>query len=404
MLPKRSLFQLLEERHFPHHKMAFLVGPRQAGKTFLAKALLKEHSCSPLYYNWDDAYQKKKLLKDAYSFEKDFPSAKQPLVVFDEIHKYSRWKNFLKGVYDRFYPEVDFLITGSGRLDVYKKGSDSLFGRFFIYHLLPLSVGELLENGLTPLSKQFQNFEENKKARILYENLWNYSGFPDPYLKKDEAYYQQWENLRRELVLRQDVRDLSSVKELGMMEHLFHLLPERVGSPLSINSLTQDIETTFKTIQNWIHILERVYYLFCISPYSKKMARAIKKEKKVFLWNWRELEDEGKRFENLVAVHLKKFVSLYNDFGLAKLSLHYLRDKNKREVDFILLKNEKPWVLIEAKLSDQAVSKDLLYYSDLLKPEHVFQIVSTPNVYFKKTTETQKAWVMSADRFLAGLV
>ena len=163
MIP-RTLDSLLKTYHFPYRKMAFLAGPRQVGKTTLAKLLLKQRETTSLYYNWDNVRQKRLLLKDPYAFEKDIPITKErSLVVFDEIHKYPRWKNYLKGVFDQFGAELDFLVTGSGRLNIYKKGADSLVGRFFLYTLLPLSVGEISHHSLKNVNDLFKEFPSPTK-------------------------------------------------------------------------------------------------------------------------------------------------------------------------------------------------------------------------------------------------
>ena len=404
MIP-RTLETLLETHHFSHRKMAFLAGPRQVGKTTLARGSLNAHGTPMLYYDWDDFRQRKRLLKDPYAFEQDVPvDARRPLVVFDEIHKYSQWKNYLKGVFDRYGQAMDFLVTGSGRLNIYKRGADSLFGRFFMYNLLPLSLGEIEHHSIPPGATLFEEFSGPKRSqRDAYESLLHCSGFPEPFLKASSSFLNRWENARKELVLRQDIRDLTSVREIGSVEHLMLLLPEKIGAPLSINSLCGDIGVSFKTIAHWMEILERVYYLFTVMPYAQKISRSIKKERKVYFWNWVEVEDASRRFENFVACHLQKLVTMTNDFGLAKLELRYCRDKDAREVDFLLLKEGKHWILVEAKMADSTPSPSLYRFMKALGLKKSFQVIDSPGAHFKRASPEGTVHVLSADIFLRDL-
>lgn len=402
----RTLTLLLAERHFPHQKMALLGGPRQVGKTTLAQKLLKNRGTSGLYYNWDDFEQKKRILKDPYAFERDLPPThrKRPLLVFDEIHKYPRWKNYLKGTYDKFHDHLDFLVTGSGRLNVYKKGADSLFGRYFFYNLLPLTLGEILRRPAGEAADLFKEFAApSAHFAEATKHLLLFSGFPEPYLKADSSFLNRWEATRKDLVVRQDIRDLTGVREISLLEQLMHLLPDKIGSPLSINSLTTDIGASFKTVKNWIDILERVYYLFSIPPYAKRISRAIKKERKVYFWNWAELKDQGRHFENFIAGHLKKMTTLYNDFGLGHFDLHFCRDRLGHETDFLVTREGQPWILVEAKHQETEPHPALKKFMPALGLKESFQVISTPGIHFKKTLPEGIIHVISAEIFLAGL-
>lgn len=403
---ERTLIHLLKKYHFPHQKMLFLAGPRQVGKTTLARIFLKERPSS-VYYNWDDVKQKRELLKDPYAFENRLSvtqSQQRPLVVLDEIHKYSSWKNYLKGVYDKFQEDIDFIVTGSGRLNIYKKGADSLLGRYFMYNLLPLSLGEVLQPTLPALSKLFKEFPEtSSKTQSIFEQLLHFSGFPEPFLKGDKSFLARWETTRKELILRQDIRELTNVREIDLVDHLMLILPEKIGSPLSLNSLTTDIDVSFKTVQNWLRILERVYYLFSITPYAGGIKRSIKKERKIYFWNWQEAKDEAQRFENFLACHLQKMVTLYNDFGLLNLSLHYCRDKNAREVDFLIVKDNKPWILLEAKLNETSPSSSLVSFMKALGLKEAFQVVSAFNIHTLKRFDHGNIRVISAATLLSSL-
>lgn len=388
--------------------MLFLAGPRQVGKTTLAKHILAERKCSNLYYNWDEYDQRKKLLKDPYAFEKDIPlkkSRKNPLIVFDEIHKYPRWKNYLKGVYDKYSSEMDFLVTGSGRLNIYKKGGDSLFGRYFMYNFFPLSLTECLQTDTKLTNINFSDFPPpNKENEDILEQLLSFSGFPEPYLKADKSFLRRWQKDHHELIIKQDIRDLTNVRDISLMEMMMTYLPARIGSPLSLNSLAEDVDTSFKTIKNWIDILERVYYIFSILPYYKNIKRAIKKERKIYFWNWLEAANEAGIFENLIACHLKKLADTLTDFGIEDVQLRYCRDKEQREVDFLLLRDNKPWTLVEAKLSDRGVSKSLTHFMSALGLREAFQVIRDEGVHFVRKVEGGRVHIISADIFLNALL
>lgn len=401
----RVYFDLLLKHHFPHEQMLFLAGPRQVGKTTLAKTLLKKFGCEKLYYNWDDPVQKRSLKAQPFAFETLLPSSttkqNNQIIVFDEIHKQARWKNYLKGVYDRFHGKIKIIVTGSGRLNTYKKGSDSLMGRFFMYQMAPFSVGELL--GFHPIQelKQFKlKFTEKKESSSSFDRLLKYSGFPQPYLKKEESFLARWNNLQQDLILHQDIRDLSNVREISLIDHLMNLLPVKIGSPLSTNSLTEDLEVSFKTVKNWLSILDRVYYLFGIPPYSGNMTRALKKERKIYLWNWTLCTDPAKKYENLLACHLKKTVDILNDFGLAHAGLFYCRNKDGTETDFLLTLDKKPHLLIEAKLGDLNPDSSLRHYMRALNLKTAFQVIREPGHDFTRHLPEGEIRVISAHHFL----
>lgn len=403
----RVYFDLLLKHHFPHDQMLFLAGPRQVGKTTLAKLFLKKFGCQNLYYNWDDSTQKRKLIADPFAFETAIPSRLKhtPVIVFDEIHKHARWKNYLKGVYDRLNERVKIVVTGSGRLNVYKKGADSLLGRFFMYQLAPFSVGELLRiESFKELRFLQLKFSEKKESPMIFKRLLKFSGFPQPYLKHDETFLKRWNDLQQDLILHQDVRDLSNVREISLIDHLMTLLPDKVGSPLSTNSLTEDVGVSFKTIKNWLSILERVYYFFEIPPYNSKLSRAIKKEKKIYFWNWTIVSNESNRYENLLAAHLKKTVNILNDFGLADAGLFYCRNKDGLETDFLLTLNKKPCHLIEAKLTDTTPDSSLRHYMRALGLKKAFQVVGNQGIDFIRRTPEGEIRVISADRFLTAFL
>ncbi len=386
-----------------HGKMAFLSGPRQVGKTTAAREFQKTFSQS-LYLNWDIITDQKKLLKSPYFFEEGNRDPAQPfLVVLDEIHKYARWKNYLKGAYDGYHRDFRFLVTGSGRLDLFRKGGDSLLGRYLGAPLFPLSVGEL--SGRLPSWAQFQESLRDPPAAKAgtpeaYRGLLRFSGFPEPFLKADARFYNAWFQERKSVLVREDIRDAANIRDISLMEILSHLVPDKVGAPLSINSLREDVGVAFETARDWLLLLEQFFYLFRIAPFSGSVARALRKESKVYLYDWVEVPQEGFRFENMVALHLHKAVQTWRAMGEGDIGLHYVRDKEKREVDFLLTEKNRPICLIECKLSDTALSPALSHYQDRLRVPVAVQLVHAGGICRKTSRSGATQWVISADRWL----
>ncbi len=330
-------------------KMVFLGGPRQVGKTTLALSLLdgQKLPAKSYYFNWD-LKTARKAIKNL-----EWPSESKR-ISFDEIHKGRGWKNLIKGIYDTHKEEVQFLITGSARLNAFQKGGDSLLGRFYYYRLHPLSLPELGFNNL--------------------DQLFNFGGFPEPYLKADKRFHQRWTSGRLERLIKEDIRDLTRIRDLDKLETLAETLPERVGSALSINSLIEDLEVDFKTCKNWINSLASIYYCYLISPFGAPKIRAVKKEQKLYLWDWSQVEDKGARFENMLASHLLKFAHYRQDTEGLKTEVRYLRDHQKREIDFVYLENNKPLFAVEAKLKKSAVSKHLYYFEERTQIPKFYQV------------------------------
>jgi len=402
---KRNIHDVTKIILEKYGKMVFISGPRQSGKTTLSKQILNEMRQGS-YFNWDIVNHQKKLIKDPYFFEKENRDLQRKfLVVFDEIHKYSKWKNYLKGVYDGYAGEFSFVITGSGRLDLFKKGGDSLLGRYFSLPLFPLTIGEILG-----VQIEWRNFKEhlidmqsNPKSRKTYELLFNFSGFPEPFIKSSEKFYNMWFQERKSLLIREDIRNAYAVREISNIEILSNLLPERIGSPLSINSLSEDVGASFDTVKDWLLILEQFYYFFRIKPFSKSISRSIKKEAKAYLYDWVEAQDESSRFENIVALHLFKATKLWRSLGQAYTELFYLRDREKREVDFVLTDRGKPFVLIECKLSDDNISNNLMIFQRKTNAPFAIQVVNKKGISKKMRQNGFTQWIVSAERFLAML-
>jgi hypothetical protein len=360
-------------------KMAFLVGARQVGKTTLARSLVVPEGA---YFNWDSEPDRRLLVRSPGEFWRERAAgAGRTRIVLDEIHKYPRWKRFLKGLYDAHRDELEMLVTGSGRLDVYQRGGDSLLGRYFLHRLHPFTVGELLAGGkqelLAPsrLLERLEDVPERPGAAEALERIERFTGFPEPLFRGKEDFLGRWRRTRRNLVLREDLRDLTRIRELGLLESLVLLLPDKIGSPLSVNGLAEDLGVAFNTVRDWIAALERLYFLFELRPFAGKLARTLRREAKVYFFDPSETPSDGARFENLVALHLLKLVDAWNDRGQGEFALHYVRDKEKREVDFLVVEGRRPFLMLECKLSERDDARSLDYFAERLAPRKAVRLV-----------------------------
>jgi len=324
-------------------KMVFLGGPRQVGKTTIALQLLTPpNKTNPAYLNWD-VLANRKLIREAM-----LPSDKK-LYVLDEIHKFKRWRGLVKGFYDQYYPNKNFIVTGSARLDYYRKGGDSLQGRYHYWRLHPLSLSEV-SSGKT------------QEAQAALRDLLEYGGFPEPFKKSDKRFWRRWSRERIDRVINEDLRDLENVQDLSLIELLVAELPNKVGSQLSLNSLAEDLEISPRSVDRWISMLERLYFCYRIAPFGSRQIRAIKKAQKLYLWDWAAVEEHGARFENLVASHLLKYCHYIEDSQGYRMEIRYLRDTDCREVDFVVLKDRKPQFAVECKTGERGISKHIAYF------------------------------------------
>lgn len=333
-------------------KMVFVGGPRQVGKTTFALHLLgRRRGSHPGYLSWDDLSHREAVLRG------EIPS-KQRLVVFDEIHKYARWRALVKGLYDRHSPRVRFLVTGSARLDYYRKGGDSLQGRYHYHRLHPFSLREL----------------DRKPTREHLESLLRFGGFPEPLLTGDEVAWRRWQRESRQRVVYEDLRDLERVRELSLIELLLEALPGRVGSPLSVASLRDLLQVSHESIERWITMLERLYVCFRIPPYGTARIRAVRKEQKLYFWDWSRVPDDGHRFENLVASQLLKYCHFQEDTQGHTMELRFLRDTDKREVDFVVLRDGRPSFAVECKTGERTAAPALRYFRQRAPIPKCFQV------------------------------
>jgi len=367
----RPLYLKIWQELSEHKNMIFLAGPRQAGKTTLAK-LISRNFPNHLYFNWDIQEDRVRLFENPTFFtEIERKDATIPLIVFDEIHKYKEWKNYLKGIYDQFHQSFKILVSGSGRLDLYQKGSDSLAGRYFLFHLWPFTIGEL-GNKRREISDFLDNPLQidmigNRKLSALWKQLATVSGFPEPFTLGKETFYRRWSSTYSRQIIREDIRDLTHIKSVTEMETLFMLLPSKIGSPISMPSLARDLKVSYNSIHSWLAKLETFFLTFSISPWTKKITRAIHKEKKFYLWDTPRIKDAGARFENLVALELYRAVNCWNDMGYGDFTLHFIKNKEQNEIDFLIAKDNKPLLMVETKLSDTHPSTPLRKFQRMLK-------------------------------------
>jgi len=317
-------------------KMVFVSGPRQVGKTTLARHL---PGAKAGYLNWDVAEHRERILA------RELPPGL--FWVFDEIHKYRGWRNYLKGLFDNRRKGQRILVTGSARLDVYRFSGDSLQGRYHMLRLHPLSAAEL---GIT------------KQAD--FEQLLELGGFPEPFLGGSAVDARRRSREYRNLLIREEVMSLEQVQDLGNLELLILRLPDLVGSPLSINALREDLRVSHKTVDNWIQILERLYAVFRIMPFGPPAVRAIKKAQKHYHFDWTLVKDPGAKFENLVASHLLKWIHYQQDTQGLDVELRYFRTRDGREVDFVVTEDREPRLAVECKLSDTNPGRGLRYLRD----------------------------------------
>ena len=373
-------------------KMVFVGGPRQVGKTTLSRDFVAAHFKSNAYFNWDNRADRKAIIAASWPGDAE-------LLIFDEIHKYRQWKGLIKGEYDKLKDTFKFLVTGSARLDLYRRGGDSLQGRYHYYRLHPFTLAEtegiLYKSSILKELPIGQGFHQD-----TLNELDVFGGFPDPYIKQSKRQLRRWHNEKIERMCREDILDIQSIRDIGNMKLLSDILSSKVGSLLSLNAIREDLEVSHRAVTHWMDILESFYYHFRIYPYSTKKIRSLKKEPKLYLWDWSEVEDEAARFENLIASHLLKFVHFITDYEGYRAELYFLRDVDKREVDFLVTIDAKPWFAVEAKLSDTNLSPNLLYFKERLSIPYIYQTVKR-----EKIDRLEKgARIISAGKFLSGLI
>jgi len=375
-------------------RMVFIGGARQVGKTTLALYIAKNYFTNYSYLNWDSRDDRRDIMKSHLKADAE-------ILIFDEIHKYKSWKNYIKGIYDKHKDRFKIIVTGSSRLDIYRKGGDSLMGRYRYYHLHPFSLAELSGNFTIPaVSNELLFPGDTENLRDAYMHVLKYGGFPEPLLAKKERTLRRWQNERLDRLVKEDIRDLHNIRDLSTLQLLVDILPEKVGSLLSLNSMREDLQVSHKTIAHWMEVLETFYYHFRIYPFHHLKIRSLKKEPKLYLWDWSGINEKGARFENLVASHLLKMCHFLFDNQGYKAQLNYLRDVDGREVDFLISIDNKPWLAVEVKTGSTSVAKNLHYYGARLKIPYIYQVVDIAGIDIIKDLVR----VISADKFLSALM
>ena len=394
------IYGTMMEAHLrDYRQMVFISGPRQVGKTTISESL------ASVYLSWDDEDVRKAIQSGqrtlAAKYGIDKPTSSRRVVVFDEIHKYSRWKQFLKGFYDIYGKSWRIVATGSARMDVYKKGGDSMMGRYFPYRMHPLSVAELIDTSLPG---------ENliRMPRMLSDEEWNalvrFGGFPDPFVNRDPRFSRRWNALRFEQLTKTDMRDLTRIGELDQLAALAEILGGRSGEQLVYKSLGCDLGIDEKTVKKWIKTLRYLYFGFEVRPWFKNVENSIRKMPKWYMRDWANVTDSGKRAETFVACHLLKAVEGWTDLGYGDFSLGYLRDKSRREVDFVVVRDGEPWFLVEVKKSEESLSDALGFFQRRLGAKHAFQVVLDADYEDVDCFASSGPVVVPARTFLSQLV
>jgi len=365
----RLYTHILQDHLARYSEMAFVSGPRQVGKTTTCR------SVADAYLNWDNEDHRRILLRGpsaiAAAIQTRQVRPKPPVVVIDEVHKHPRWKNLLKGFFDTYRDQVRVLVTGSSRLDIYRRGSDSLMGRYLLYRMHPLSVAECLRTTLPGTIIQRQQ----ELPASDWDALWEHGGFPGPFVRRDSRFTRQWRLLRREQLSREDLREVTMVQDIGTLEVLMQILAEQSSQQLVYSNLAQEVCVSSETVKRWLDLLTRLHYGFVVRPWFANLAKAYRKEPKWFLRDWSGIADAGARAETFVACHLLKAVEGWTDLGLGEFELRYIRDIHKREVDFVVVKDKKPWCLVEVKVADTHFAPALEHFQLKTKAPHAIQVV-----------------------------
>jgi hypothetical protein len=403
---ERSLFHIAFADTWGR-QMRFITGPRQSGKTTLARIKLKTAGSQKLYYLWDLRSVRNRYKANELFFTSDSPPRKETKqwVCFDEIHKINRWKNILKGIFDATQENYQFIVTGSSKLDIFRKAGDSLSGRYFTFQLFPLTLKEAIGRPQIEKSECANPFDfiltqinrQAKNGQKALEQLLAYSGFPEPFLTSKTEFQKKWARDYLDSVITEDIGLLTRIVDREKLHDLYQLFPEMIGSPVSENSLAAHLESNPVTIKNYLRKLQDFYLAFKVIPYSRNIKRALLKAAKWYLYDWTRIKDPYKRFENYIAVELNSRVSAWQDITGTEFNLAYIRDKNKQETDFIILKERKPWLMVEVKYSDMPIENHHLVVSNVLGGIPVVQVCFENNI---ASQEKKNAFRISASRFL----
>lgn len=401
---RRLYEQILAEHFREERKMCFLMGPRQVGKTTTSRQIAGLRARS-LYLNWDNFDHQKQITAGpgrlAEELRLNVLAEDRPLLILDEIHKYPRWRSLVKGLFDTYGEAADVLVTGSARLSAFHRSGDSLAGRYFSYRMHPFSVAELArpEVGEAPGERPPAAIDDEAFAALL-----RFGGFPEPLSRASERFALRWQRLRHQQLFREELRDLTRVQEVGKVQTLAQLVLQRAGELVTYSSLADGLDASIDSVKRWLAVLENLYFFFPLRPWFRNVARSLRKEPKFYLWDWSLVDDPGRRFENLVASALLKAVHLWTDDGLGELGLHFLRDKEKREVDFLVSRGGEPWMLVEAKLSGRAaLSPSLLRFQEQLGADLALQVALDLPYVDRSCFDLSRPTIVPARTFLSQL-
>lgn len=391
-------------------QMRFIAGPRQCGKSFLARQYLERMNMLRLYYSWDDRSIREAYRRDNRFIERDLGNvAKQDgvhWICFDEIHKMPAWKNILKDFFDHYEQRVRIIVTGSAQLDSFRRSGDSLAGRYLLFHLFPFTLRELVRSDIpSSIPENAIDLITSIMDTVCYypaemDALLAFSGFPEPFLSQKALFQRRWKKDYVDRLIREDLRDITRIAALENVATLMALMPGRIGSPLSINTLSRDLGVNYTSTANYVNALQLAYITIQLPPWSDKIARSISKEKKCYFMDWTQVDDPAARFENFLAINLLAWTSLLTDSGIGNFELYYVRTRDGKESDFLIVSNGKPWLLMEAKLTPGAIARHHFTQAEELGGIPFIQIVREEGVAEQRQT---KVWQISASRFLAGM-
>jgi hypothetical protein len=404
LVMRRYVTEELCQHYAVNRQMLFLSGPRQVGKTTIARQLGESFQRSH-YLNWDNFNDRELILKGpepvARHIGLDRLQSSIPFCAFDELHKYRHWRDFLKGLFDQYEQALHILVTGSAHLDTFKRSGDSLMGRYFPYTLHPVSVAELAGAATANLIDR----EPKAISGDEWESLCRFGGFPEPMIRSEQRFYTRWRKLRAEQLFREDLRDLTRIQELGQLEMLAEILLQQAGQLTSYTFLSKTVRVAVDTVRRWVATLESLYYCFSVKPWYKNVTRALRKEPKYYLWDWSQLADPGARAENLVACALLKATHWWTESGQGDFGLHFVRDKEKREVDFLVTRDQLPWFLVEVKSGAKAaLSNSLAWFQSQTQAEHAFQVAMDLDYVEADCFAHRKPIIVPARTLLAQLV
>lgn len=401
---KRIYRSVIEAHLRDYQQMIILTGPDAIGKTTLMEEIINDLKYA-LYLNWHVDSHCESVLEGPEKVYKKVASSnvhskKFPVIFFDELNLYKNWKNLLKGYYDVLSSRCRFVIAINERVDTYRAGKDSMMGRYFSYRIHPLTVSELC--GRSNFSNEY--ISPCKISMEDWNNLLAFGGFPEPFQKSTKSFHTRWSNECQNQLIKENIRNLTKINDLHRIGLFAKILKKNVGLIVSLNKIASDLQVTAPTVQSWFTVLSNYYYGFGLSPWSNNVKRSLRKAQKFYLSDWSQIKESNKRIENLVACHLKKAVDFWSDIGLGSYELYYLCDKDKREVDFLVVKDQEPWLMVDVGFKNKSLSQNLLRFQEQLKVPYVFQVVSDLPYVDKDCFSVNKPVIVPLMTFLSQLI